>query len=160
MNGCRFCDGECQNANLRPLLAENLVWLWQQIAAAADRRGDPGLTTGTITIKAPGSPEQRAAVLGLIPGRPLMVGQSRRISLTDLAATVRRHGPVLTPGAVAAHATARQLATRARNRQVRHQFEQHVATLGVSWATSSSSPLAALWEYILPALRTAGWLAR
>ena len=160
MTACRLCDGECRDANLRPLLAHNLLWLWQQAAVIADRRGDPALTDGTITIKAPESPEQRAAALGLIPGRALIAGQSRRISLADLATAVRRHGPALTPGAVAAHATERQLATRARRRQDRHHFEQDVAALGASWAAASRSPLAAIWETMLPALRTAGWLAR
>lgn len=160
MTACRLCDGECRDANLRPLLADDLLWLWQQAAAIADRRGDRALTDGAITIKAPESPGQRAAVLGLIPGRALIAGQSRRVSLADLAAAVRRHGPALTPGAVAAHATGRQLAARARRRQDRRHFEQNVAALGTSWAASSRSPLAAIWETMLPALRTAGWLAR
>jgi uncharacterized protein (TIGR02679 family) len=160
MTACRLCDGECRDANLGPLLAENLLWLWQQAAAAADRRGDPVLTHGTITVKAPASPEQRAAVLGLIPGRPLMAGQARSISLTDLSAAVRRHGPALTPGAVAAHAAGRQLAARARRRQDRRQFEQHLAALGHAWAASSHSPLAARWDSTLTALRAAGWIAR
>jgi Protein of unknown function N-terminus (DUF3323) len=160
MTGCRLCDGECQDATLRPLLAENLLWLWQQAAGSADRRGDPALMQGAITIRAPESPSARAAVLGLIPGRPLKAGQSRRISLPHLAAAVRRYGPALTPGAVAAHATGRQLASRARRRQDRHQFEQHVAALGACWAAASRSPLAANWDTMLPALRTAGWLAR
>jgi uncharacterized protein (TIGR02679 family) len=160
MTACQFCDGECRDANLGPLLAANLLWLWQQLAAAADRRGDPALTNGSITIKAPDSPEQRAAVLGLVPGRPLMAGQVRRLNFTGLAAAVRRHGPALTPGAVAAHATRRQLATRARARQHRHQFEQHLAALGSAWAASSRSPLAPTWERTLGALRQAGWVAR
>ena len=71
MTACRLCDGECRDANLRPLLADDLLWLWQQAAAIADRRGDRALTDGAITIKAPESPGQRAAVLGLIPGRAL-----------------------------------------------------------------------------------------
>jgi uncharacterized protein (TIGR02679 family) len=160
MTACQLCDGQCRDANLGPLLAENLLWLWQQAAAAADRRGDPALTHGTITVKAPSSPEQRAAVLGLIPGRPLMAGQARSISLTDLSVAVRRHGPALTPGAVAAHAAGRQLATRARQRQDRRQFEQHLSALGHAWTISSRSPLAARWESALAALRTAGWIAR
>ncbi len=89
-----------------------------------------------------------------------MAGQARSISLTDLSAAVRRHGPTLTPGAVAAHAAGRQLATRARRRRDRRQFEQHLAALGHAWATSSHSPLAARWDSTLTALRTAGWIAR
>lgn len=160
MTTCRLCDGECRGANLGPLLAENLLWLWQQAAVIADRRGDPALTLGTITINAPASPEERAAVLGLIPGRPLMPGQARRVSLTDLHAAVRRHGLALTPGAVAAHAAGRQLAARARRRQDRRQFEQHLLALGHAWAASSRSPLAAMWEGTLTALRKAGWIAK
>jgi uncharacterized protein (TIGR02679 family) len=160
MTACRFCDGECRDADLGPLLAENLQWLWQQAATAADRRGDAALTNGILTIKAPASPEQRAAVLGLVPGRPLMTDQTRRINLTDLSTAVQRHGPALTPGAVAAHATGRQLATRARRRRDRSRFEQHLTALGSNWATSSRSPLAASWDGTLTALRTAGWIAR
>jgi len=160
MTVCRLCDGECRDADLGPLLAENLLWLWQQAAAKADRRGDPALTRGTLTLIAPASPEQRAAVLGLVPGRPLMAGQRRSISLTDLSVAVRRHGPALTPGAVAAHAAGRQLATRARRREDRRQFEQHLASLGHAWATSSHSLLAARWDGALTGLRRAGWIAR
>ena len=58
---CRLCGGECRDANLRPLLTADLVWLWQQAAVIADRRGDPALTEGTVTIRAPESPRQRAA---------------------------------------------------------------------------------------------------
>jgi uncharacterized protein (TIGR02679 family) len=160
MTACKLCDGECTDAKLDPLLVEDLLWLWQQIGAAADHRGDPMLTHGTITLKAPASPEQRAAVLGLIPGKPLIAGQTRRIKLTDLTAAIRRHGYALTPGAVAAHAVRCQLATGARQRQDRRQFEQHLAALGATWATSSASPLAASWENTLTALRTAKWVAR
>jgi uncharacterized protein (TIGR02679 family) len=157
---CPLCDGQCRDADLGSLLAGNLLWLWQQAAAVADRRGDPALTHGTLTVRAPASPEQRAAVLGLVLGRPLMAGQGRRINLTELSAAVRKHGPALTPGAVAAHAAGRQLATRARRRQDRHQFEQHLASLGNTWAASSRSRVAARWESALTALRTAGWIAR
>jgi uncharacterized protein (TIGR02679 family) len=160
MTTCRLCDGECEGADLAPLLAESLLWLWQQAARAADRRGDPVLTHGTLSIKAPPSPEQRAAVLGLVPGRPLAAGQGRRIDLIDLSAAVRRRGPALTPGAVAAHAVGRQLAARARRLHDRHQFEQHLAAIGGAWAASSCSQPAVKWESTLSALRTAGWIAK
>lgn len=160
MTDCPLCDGECRDANLLPLLGDDLLWLWEQVAAIADRRGDPTLADGTITVKAPIAPEQRAAALGLVPGRPLIAGQSRRVNLTDLSAAVRRHGPVLTPGTVAAHAVGRQLATRARRRNNRHQFEQRLATLGDSWAASSRSPVATGWKSALPALHRAGWVAK
>src|SRR5580704_4201301 len=95
---CPLCDGECQDANMLPLLGDDLTWLWEQVAAIADRRGDPVMADGTVTVKAPAAPERRAAVLGLVPGRPLIAGQSRRIVLGELSAAVRRRGSLLTPG--------------------------------------------------------------
>jgi uncharacterized protein (TIGR02679 family) len=160
MTACPLCDGGCQGASMPPLMGDDLLWLWQQVAAIADRRGDPAMAEGTVTVKAPTAPEQRAAVLGLVPGRPLIAGQSRRISLTQLSAAVRRHGPALTPGAVAAHALGRQLAVRARRRDDRHRFEQHLATLGGAWAASSPSPVAAMWDQVLAGLHRAGWMAK
>jgi uncharacterized protein (TIGR02679 family) len=118
------------------------------------------MTVGTMTVKAPAAPEERAAALGFVPGRPLIGGQSRRVSLAELTAAVRRHGPVLTPGAVAAHAVGRQLAVRARHRDDRHKFEQRLAALGDAWAASSRSPVAAVWEAALTGLHRAGWVAR
>jgi uncharacterized protein (TIGR02679 family) len=160
MTDCALCDGGCQDARLLPLLNDDLLWLWEQIGAIADRRGDPAMTVGTVTVKAPAAPEERAAALGFVPGRPLIAGQSRRVNLAELSAAVRRHGPVLTPGAVAAHAVGRQLAVRARRREDRHRFEQRLAALGGVWAASSRSPVAAVWEAALPGLHRAGWLAR
>jgi hypothetical protein len=160
MTACLLCDGECQGATLRPLLNEDLLWLWQQLAAMADRRGDPALADGIVTIKAPDPREWRAAVLGLIRGRPLLAGQSRRVNLAELTATVRRHGPGLTPGAVAAHASGRRLAERARRRHDRHQFEQRLARLVDACALSSHSPAAAQWEKTLSTLSRTGWIAK
>ncbi len=135
MTKCPLCDGECRDANLRPLLGDGLTWLWEQVATMADRRGDPAMADGTLTIKAPPAPEQRAAVLGLVPGRPLTAGQSRRVDLAELSVAVRRHGAELTPGAVA-------------------------ADLGDAWAASSRSPIAATWDAALSALQRAGWVAK
>ncbi len=160
MTDCPLCNGACQDASLPPLIGDDLLWLWQQVAAIADRRGDPAMAEGTVTVKAPTEPGQRAAVLGLVPGRPLMAGQSRRISLTQLSAAVRRHGPALTPGTVAAHALGRQLAVRARRLDDRRRFEQHLATLGGAWAASSHSPVAAMWDSALAGLHRAGWVAK
>jgi uncharacterized protein (TIGR02679 family) len=160
MTKCPFCDGECRDANLRPLLGDGLAWLWEQVAAMADRRGDPEMAHGTITIKAPPAPEQRAAVLGLVPGRPLTEGQPRRVDLAELLVAVRRHGTELTPGTVAAHAVGRQLAGRARRRHDRHRFGQHLTQLGDAWAASSRSPIASRWDTALVALRRAGWIAK
>ena len=160
MTDCPLCDGDCRDANLLPLLGDDLTWLWEQVAAMADRRGDPTMVDGAVTVKAPAAPEQRAAALGLVPGRPLIAGQSRRVNLAELSTAVRRHGPVLTPGAVAAHALRRQLATRARRRDDRHRFEQRLASLGDAWATSSRSAVATAWETTLLALHRAGWVAK
>jgi uncharacterized protein (TIGR02679 family) len=158
--GCALCGGQCRDADLRPLLTADLLWLWLQAADTADRRGDPRLDEGTVTIRAPEPARQRAAVLGLVPGPPLMPGQSRRVSLAALSAAVRRHGPALTPGAVAAHAAGRQLAERAARRRARSQLENDIDGAITGWAASSPSPAAAAADRILPALRTAGWIAR
>jgi uncharacterized protein (TIGR02679 family) len=160
MTDCPLCDGECQDVRMLPLLGHDLLWLWEQVAAIADRRGDPAMTDGTVTVKAPVAPEERAAALGFVPGRPLIAGQSRRLSLAELSAAVRRHGALLTPGAVAAHAVGRQLAVRARRRDDRDRFERRLAALGDAWAASSRSPVAAVWEASLPGLHKAGWVAR
>jgi len=160
VTGCTVCDGECVGANLTPLLTDDLAWLWQRLADAADRRGDAVLTLGFVTVTAPSSPEQRAAVLGLLPGRPLLAGQSRRVDLTALTTSVRRHGLNLTPGAVAAHAVRRQLAARARRRDDRDAFERSLASIGAGWARSSASPMAARWDQTWSSLRRTGWVTR
>ena len=95
MTDCPLCDGECQDARLLPLLGDDLLWLWEQFAAIADRRGDPAMANGTFTVKAPAAPEERAAALGFFPGRPLIADQSRRLSLAELSAAVRRTGRCL-----------------------------------------------------------------
>jgi uncharacterized protein (TIGR02679 family) len=111
---CRLCGGGCDGADLGPLIDPALRWLWDQLAAAADRRGDPELTGGpTVLVRAPQDAEQRAAAVGLLGG-PLSAGQRRAVPLDRLTERVRRRGPALTPGAVAAHATGRPLAVRAQ----------------------------------------------
>ncbi len=160
MTACTVCDGDCAAANLAPLLTADLAWLWQRLAETADRRGDPALTNGFVTVTAPAPPEQRAAVLGLLPGRPLAAGQARRIDLAALSISMRRHGPTLSPGAVAAHAAGRQLATRARRRDDRDTFERSLASIGGRWARSSASPVAARWDQTWSWLRRTGWVAR
>src|SRR5260370_2016297 len=97
MMECPLCDGECQDANLQPLLSHDLTWLWEQVAAIADRRGDPAIADGPITIQAPHAPEPRAAGLRLMPGRPLAAGQSRPAVLAELSSTVRRRAANLSP---------------------------------------------------------------
>ncbi|MFJ1610409.1 DUF2399 domain-containing protein [Streptomyces sp. NPDC088253] len=102
-------DGACHGARLHSLLTPEARWLWEQLAALADRSGEPSLTAGTAMITAPHSAGQRAAVLGLIGTRILAPGQRSRIQLEKLTLRLRRHGARLTPGAVAAHAVGRPL---------------------------------------------------
>ena len=100
---CLWCNGYCADTDLDPLLSTDLQWLWEQVATAADRRGDPELTTGTLRLVAAATASERAAAVGLLGGR-LRPGQRRIIDLTDLTERVRHRGPALTPGAVAAQA--------------------------------------------------------
>jgi len=112
---CPLCGEACKDADLTPLLRPELTWLWQALATAADRRGDENLTSGpTVTLTAPAEPAERAAAAGLIPGGPLQPGQRRRVALQEISRAVATRGPRLTPGAVAAHASGRRLAAKAR----------------------------------------------
>ncbi|WP_443071539.1 DUF2399 domain-containing protein [Streptomyces sp. WMMC940] len=114
---CHLCSGACSGADLTALLTPELTWLWEALAAAADRRGDEALTDGpAVTVTIPASPAQRAAAAGLIGGRALAPGQRRRLDLNELTTALTIRGPALTPGAVAAHACGRRLAERARAR--------------------------------------------
>jgi len=159
---CQLCGSRCQGADLAPLLSPSLTWLWEQLAAAADRRGDTDLTTGTLTLKAPKPAEQRAAVVGLLGGRVLAPGQSRRIDLADLTTKLRVRGAHLTPGAVTAHAVRRRLAVRSRAKAQRAGREQDLQTLfnhlmhELPKQTSIRPDPSEVW----PILRRAGWVAR
>jgi uncharacterized protein (TIGR02679 family) len=124
---CTLCGGACRDADLAALLDAPLAWLWEQLAATADRRGDPDLTAGSLRITAPTAAEQRAAAVGLLGGRPLAAGQTRLVELADLAARLHVRGAHLTPGAVAAHAAARPLAVKARARAARAGREAELA---------------------------------
>ncbi|MFE5757508.1 DUF2399 domain-containing protein [Streptomyces massasporeus] len=112
----QLCDRACHGADLSALLAPNLVWLWEQIGQRADQRGDPAMTSRTTTITAPPSAAARAGVLGLLGTRVLRPGQHRRIDLEELTQHLRRHGPALTPGSVAAHALGRPVGQRTADR--------------------------------------------
>lgn len=103
---------------MAPLLSSQLRWLWDQVATAADRRGDPNMSTGAFTLTAPAGAEERSAAVGLLDGA-LRAEQRRRIELADLTTRLRRRGDQLTPGAVAAHALRRPLAVRAAARAAR-----------------------------------------
>lgn len=160
---CPLCDEACNGADLGPLLVPELAWLWQALAAAADRRGDASLTSGpAVTVTVPTDPAQRAAAVGLIDGRTLEPGQSRRVGLERLTAAVTVRGPRLTPGAVASHACARRLAVKARRRaqqtaessRIRAQLEASAADLPHHVRELVGS------ETVFDRLRTQGWITR
>ncbi|MFE2519407.1 DUF2399 domain-containing protein [Streptomyces mirabilis] len=160
---CTLCTGACEEADLAPLLSPDLAWLWQPLAAAADRRGDESLTSGpAVTVTVPTEPAQCAAAAGLIDGCPLQPGQSRRINLPHLTAALSARGPRLTPGAVAAHACNRRLAANAR-----HRAQQTIATDRIR--THLESTTAELPhhvrelvgpETVFTRMRTLGWVTR
>ncbi|MFD8737436.1 DUF2399 domain-containing protein [Streptomyces sp. NPDC059618] len=160
---CTLCTGACEGADLAPLLSLDLAWLWQALAAAADRRGDDSLTSGpAVTVTVPSEPAQCAAAAGLIDGRPLQPGQSRRINLPHLTAALNARGPHLTPGAVAAHACNRRLAANAR-----HRAQQTIATDRIR--THLENATAQLPQHVrelvgpdtvFTRLRTLGWITR
>ncbi|MEE1806773.1 TIGR02679 domain-containing protein, partial [Streptomyces sp. BE133] len=102
-------QGACHEARFDSLLLPDARWLWEQLAERADRRDDACLSTGTALIAAPAASAQRAAVQGLVGTVPLAPGARRSIRLEDLTRRLQRHGPRLTPGAVAAHAVKRPL---------------------------------------------------
>ncbi|MGK7235786.1 DUF2399 domain-containing protein [Streptomyces hygroscopicus] len=112
-----WCPGAaCHGARLDSLLTPEARWLWEQLAARADTRGEPSMATGTTMITAPAGAGQRAAVLGLIGTRILAPGQRCKLRLDELTLRLRRHGARLTPGAVAAHAVGRPLGSAAAER--------------------------------------------
>ncbi|MFE9139352.1 DUF2399 domain-containing protein [Streptomyces sp. NPDC007355] len=108
--------GACDGARLDSLLTPDARWLWEQLAARADKSGEPSMTGGTTMITAPAESGQRAAVLGLVGSRILLAGERRRIRLEELTLRLRQHGAHLTPGAVAAHAAGRALGSTAAER--------------------------------------------
>ncbi|MCP2342996.1 DUF2399 domain-containing protein [Actinomadura rupiterrae] len=157
---CELCSGVCADADLTPLLAPELRWLWEGIAAAADRRGDPELAMGHVQVRAPGDPAERAAAVGLLGGRPLSPGRSRSVDLTALTVRLKARGEQLTPGAVAAHATCRRLAVRARERERRTaadaRLRDQFAALLEPLLQRRGVDVDNLWA----SLRRNGWVAR
>ncbi|MER6531888.1 DUF2399 domain-containing protein [Streptomyces sp. NPDC001508] len=160
---CPLCGDACTDADLTPLLTPELTWLWLALAAAADRRGDETLTAGpAVTVTVPAAPAERAAAAGLIGGRPLEPGQRRRVSLEELTAALATRGPSLTPGAVAAHASTRRLAAKARSRaehtaasdRLRTQLESAVAGLPHHVRERVGA------DTVFSRLHSAGWITR
>lgn len=150
---CNLCGGACVGAQLTLFLDIHLTWLWEQIARAADRRGDASLVEGTLSIRAPAQPEARAAVGGLLGPKALRPGQTRLVLLSDLTARLRVRGSLLTPGAVAAHALGRRLASRAEADERRKNYETQLElTLAPLWALGI--------DRVMTGLRRTGWIAR
>lgn len=162
MSACPYCAGECADADLAPLLTEQLQWLWLAVGKAADRRADTALTAGKLTVTAPAQPQARSAAVGLLGGSMLRAGQRRIVDLAALTTRLRPRGTALTPGAVAAHALRRRLAAEAAARRTRDDLLHALHN-------DLDSSLQQLPEHIrervdIPdawsRLRTAGWLAR
>ncbi|MCU1492320.1 MAG: hypothetical protein JWO62_84 [Acidimicrobiaceae bacterium] len=89
------------------LVVPELRWFWGQLATQADRRGDPDMSTGTLSVVAPESSEERAAAIGIC-GKVLAAGQRRRVDLAELVSLTEP----LSPGEVAASVLGRPLAER------------------------------------------------
>ena len=157
---CPLCDGACAGAELRPLLDARLHWFWDQIGRVADRRGDASLAQGSVVVHAPEAAEARAAATGLVGGRVLKPGQSRTIDLTQLASKLRVRGAQLTPGAVAAHALGRRLASRAAADAQRQTQEQDLFALFLTMASSARHEAFRNAERIWPVLRRSGAVTR
>jgi uncharacterized protein (TIGR02679 family) len=137
------------------------MWLWEQLADRADRRGDPDMTSGSTTVTAPASAAQRSAVLGLLGTHVLRPGQSRKIDLDALTTRVRRRGLTLTPGAVAAHAMRRRLgesaAMKARTAaRVESLRTLHTRLIEALPPDAPLRPLDAGWAD----LQRSGWVSR
>lgn len=152
---CSLCGGACAGAELRPLMDEQLTWLWEQIGRAADRRGDAALAEGTLSIRAPKQAEARAAVGGLLGRGILRPEQKRTIDLAELTARLRARGSQLTPGAVAAHALGRRLALRADAAARRLSHEKELEHAFAPLQTMSFE-----LDRVVAGLRRTGWIAR
>lgn len=144
---CDLCGGVCAPGGFSDLLGPDLAWLWEQLAAVADRRGDPVLSAGTVVLKAPHGVAERTAALAVVG--PLRPGQRRQVDLAGLAELL---SPV-PPGAVAAHAVGRRLAVRAAE-QARRAADTAAARDRLAAA------LPTLGESGLEELRANGWMTR
>jgi uncharacterized protein (TIGR02679 family) len=159
---CPLCGGACAGVDLSPLLDRQLAWLWEQVAVAADRRGDADLAAGTLQVRAPRDAEPRAAACGLVGGRVLAPEQTRRIDLSELTRKLRSRGPHLTPGAVAAHVVQRPLAQKAKTEAVRAGHERELQGMFSSLASSmpATSPVRPDPDLVWPVLSRNGWITR
>lgn len=156
-----MCGGSCADAELAPLLTPQLSWLWAQVASAADRRGEPDLTAGTLKVTAPQPAADRAAATGLLGGHALRPGQSRTVVLKDLHKKLTVRGPHLTPGAVAAHATGRPLAVKAREQTRRDAAVAALrAQLDAAQALLPDHAHDRVLPDVWPVLQQSGWVSR
>lgn len=160
MSACVLCGGACGGAELGPLLDARLGWLWEQVGRAADRRGDAALVEGSLSLRAPADPGERAAAAGLVGGRVLKPGQTRSIDLRQLTMKLRARGSQLTPGAVAAHALGRRLAIRAEADAQRRKAEQDLLAVFIDASKFVLRHAFREPERIWAAMRRSGWVAR
>lgn len=157
---CYLCSGVCTGVDLAPLVAPDLVWLWEVVAKMADRRGDEHMTSGTVTVIAPGDAAQRAAVAGLLDRRPLRAGQGVRVNLAELALELSVVGPGLTPGAVAAHAVGRRLAAKSKEREARDAATAEIVSRLREQLAAGPAHLALEPHKVIEHLARIGWVAR
>lgn len=156
---CEYCSGACAGVDLAQLLVEPRRWLWTQLAAAAEKRGDSELVAGSVSVTTPQSAEERAAVVGLIG--TLAPGARKKISLDELTRKLRTRAPTLTPGAVAAHAVGKRLAVKAAEDIARDVETERLARVFLAAFASFKDQLpratgAELWAV----LRRNGWASR
>ena len=156
--GCRLCGGACAGSELDRLLQPELRWLWEAVAAAADRRGTPEMTDGSLSVTAPADSSHRAAAAGLLARIP-QPGKTVRINLVDLTDKIRVRGDSLTPGAVAAHAVGRELSVRVAQRNARRSRAQSVSDALVESADRHPE-LAGMGTELFDHLRKSSWVAR
>lgn len=161
--GCSLCSGVCTAADLRPLLTPELSWLWEAVAQTADRRGDVDLASGAVTVTAPAHPAARSAAAGLVGSRTLRAGQGVRVDLAALTGELSAIGRGLTPGAVAAHAVGRPLASKARERKARDQATAAVVEqlrAGLAGLAGRHPNLGPEPDHIIERMSRTGWIAR
>lgn len=145
------------------LLADSLRWFWNDLARAADHRGDPDLVSGTVMVQLPESPAERNAVAGLLQGRgPGAPGSRRKVRLEEIAEVVARHSPEMTPGAVASQVLGRPVAEKKLVRRALEERQKALATAFTSHIHGSVIANAMLGEplRIWDRLRQSGQVAR
>lgn len=102
---CGLCDGTCVLGNVAAWIAPELAWFWGRLARVGGNRTDISLCDGTFWVTAPAdvTGTERAELLLGVSLEP------RRSHKVDLARVAKIVAP-LSPGAIAAHAVAGQLA--------------------------------------------------